>query len=271
MKRYPRYRVFAGSLTDATAKVDLAATYGKVGNAVNIWGYDNMAMLLAEIANNEGGVVKFFLAPSGSQPANSTGMYQLVAAAGTEVEVTVTQNVRHEYSLTGVSGKWLLVEGKGASSTTADLVAFLHAQELLGAYTGQDHEYGRGVGHGLIATNNIPIVATATTLTTDLTDVGLIVDVGGLSNLTLYVTNSGLQTGRINVYYEKSQAAPADTTTMWRLCGTNGAALNFDTLTAEKAAHPLLVSGARWLAIKAAGLTDATDIAVSVCGVAQGG
>lgn len=258
-------------MTDATAKADLAATYGKVGNAVCIWGYDNMAMFLAEIGNTEAGTVKFFINPDGTLPIVSTGMWQVATAAGAEIEVTVPQNTKIQYPLTGLSGKYLLLEGKGAVGATADLRAFLHAQELKAAHNAMDHQFGLGVGHGLIATNNIPIVATATALTTSPADVGLIVDVGGLSNLTLYVSNTGANTSRIQVYYEFELTKPSATSTMWRLAGTTGVALNFDTLTGEKTAFPLLVSGGRYMAIQAAGLVGATTIAVSVTGVAQGG
>lgn len=259
MRRFPVVRVIAGSLSDATAKADLAATYAKVGSAVGINGLDALSLRARELADSEDAVVKFFAAPDGAAPTSSTGMYQVVTAAGAEKELTVPQNTRKAYALTGLSGKYLLIEGKGASGTAADLCAFLYGQQRL------------DVGKSLIWTNKQDIIATATTVASSFTDIGSFLDICGLSNLTMYVYNSGSNPANINVYLDYSSTTrPTATTTMHALCAEDGAAVSFDTLAGERAAHVLGNVNARWLGIKAKYTTGTTDVVVYLTGVAQG-
>lgn len=258
-QRMPVVRTFAGSLTDATAKVDLTGSYAKVGSAVSVSGLDALSLRAREHANSEAAVVKFFLAHSGGVPASSTGMYQVVTAAGAEKELTVTQNTRKAYALTGLSAKYLLVEGKGASGTAADLSAFLYGQERL------------DMGKSLIVTQKFDIIATATTLGSSFTDVGAFIKTYGFTNLTLYVYNSGANPANINVYLDYSATTtPTATTTMHALCDETGAAISFDTLAGERAAHVLGNVNARYLGIKAKYTTGATNVVVYLTGVAQG-
>lgn len=265
MKRYPVYHTFAGSLDDITSKVDLAATYGKVGSAIKIYGLDEMNMILREQGNAEAAAVKFFLNHTGADPGPtaSTNEYQLVGTNGAEIEVTVTQNVRTCYPLQHVSGKWLLLEGKGASSTTADLSAFLFSNQCLDRFGSR------------IQTSALPILATATNLTGSYADVGNIVDIAGLSKLTLYVYNTGDITADIQVYIDKrfltTASAPTATTLFHRLAGTGGTATTFSTLTTERAAHPLAGASGTYLGIQAKGTGSGTaTITAYLTGVAQG-
>lgn len=266
MKRYPVYYTFAGSLSDTTSKVDLTGSYAKVGSAVKVFGLDEMNMVLREHANSENAVVKFFLNHTGADPGptSSTGLYQLVGTNGAEVEVTVTQNVRTCYPLQNVSGKWLLLEGKGASGTAADLSAFLFSNQCLDRFGSR------------IQTTVLPILATATNLSGSYADVGNVVDIAGLSNLTLYIYNSGDLTADIQVYIDKrflgSGSAPSATTSFHRLAGTGGTATTFSTLTTERAAHPLSGASGTWLGIqgKSTGTGTAATITAYLAGVAQG-
>lgn len=262
MRRMPVAKVFAGSLTTATTKVDLTASYALVGSAASIHGLDAMTLLLREHANSENAVVKFFVNPDGAQPTASTSMYQVVGTNGAETEVTVTQNTRQSYQLNGLSGRWLLVEGKGASSTGADLSAFLYAEEIL------------GLGKSLIQTNKLTILSTATQLTTSYADIGAFVDIGGLSNLTLYLrsTESGTDPADVKVFIDKASAAPTATTSLWPICVAAGTAIEYRVLTNERAAHPLGNVCGRWLGIqaKSTGAGTAATITVYLTGVAQG-
>lgn len=263
MLRYPVFKVFAGSLTTATSKVDLTASYALVGSAASIRELDEMNLLLREHANSENAVVKFYLAPDGSQPASSTGMYQLVTAStSAEIEVTVVQNTRQCYPLTGVSGRWLLLEAKGASSTGADLSAFLTAQERLGK------------GKSAIWANKLTIIGTTTELTTSYADIGNFVDIRGLSNLTLYLYNSvaGADPADVTVFIEKSNTQPSATTSLWPLDNTSGTILTFRALTQERSAHPLTGVSGSWLGIqaKSTGSGTAASITAYLTGIAQG-
>ena len=263
MKRYPVYHTFAGSLADATAKTNLTASYAKIGSSVNIFGLDDMNMIQREHGNTEALVTKFFVDHSGAQPSASTSMYQLVAVAGTEIEVTVTQNVRTCYPLQHLSGKWFLLEGKGAASTGGQISSFMFANQCLDRYASR------------IQTSVLPILATATNLTGTYADVGNVVDIAGLSHLTLYIYNTGDITADIQVYIDKrfltSASAPTATTLFHRLAGTGGTATTFSTLTTERAAHPLAGASGTWLGIQAKGTGAGTaTITAYLTGVAPG-
>ena len=235
LTRRPIISVIAGSKTDATAKVDLAGTYGVVGSAININGLHDGMLFERELANSEAANVKFYLSHTGSAPTSSTGMYQLCNADGTEIVSVVTQNTRRGYPLRGVSGKYLLTYGKGASSTAADLSAFL----------GGNHIYdNKAGGDSRLLGKSQALVASATNLTGSTADVGVAVDIRGLGNLTLYVNNTGDDNAVISVYAAFLAAEPTATTNMYPLADAAGNILTFTALATELAAFPLLnVSG----------------------------
>lgn len=233
---------FAGSKGDATAKADLAASYAKVGSAINISGALDPILHLRELANAENAVVKVFLAHTGSAPSSSTDMYQLVGTNGAEIEVTVPQNLRRAFPLAGVSGKYILLEGKGASSTTADLSAFMPSNYLFDNIAGGDSRF-LGYSHA--------IAATATNLSGSYADIGSAVRISGFSHLTLYVYNSGDQTADIQIYTSFGSSAPAATTNMYPWAVAAGTLVTLSTLTTERAAHPLVGVSGDYLMISA--------------------
>jgi hypothetical protein len=263
----PVNKTFAGSLSDATAKVDLTASYAKVGNTANIRELDAMTMLVREHANAENAVVKFFVLPDGAEPAASTAMYQVVGTNGAETELVVVQNTSEAFPLTGLSGRWFLLEGKGASSTTADLSAFMFAEEVLGK------------GKSAVWVNKLPILATSTQLTTSYADIGLFADISGLSNLTLYLqsTVGGTDPADVKVFIDKAYTdrtgtSGASTGLHPIVTAAAGAAIEYRVLTNERAAHPLGNVCGTWLMIqaKSTGVGTAATINAFLTGIAQG-
>ena len=252
----PQVKVWAGSVTSATAKVDLAATYGDVGSALDMNNMSNPTAYLAEIANAENAVVKWFLSPDPTQPTSSTGHYQLTNAAGAEIEVTIVQNTSQVYPL-NASAYWGMIQGKGAAGTDADLRAFL---------TGNFSHDGHG---SRMKVTKLTVISTATALTGTPTLTGNVVNIRGLSNLTLFVFNSDASvTGVLTPYVAFGANAPSSLANMYPLDGTNGTALTFSTLGTERAAHPLTGITGDWLGFAMSG--SGADVVVYVMGTVEG-
>lgn len=262
----PVHKTFAGSLSDAAAKVDLTATYAKIGNAASVRELDAMTMHLRELANLEALTAKFFVLPDGAEPAASTAMYQVVGTNGAEVEVVVLQNTRQIYTLNGLSARWFLLEAKGNTATNADLAAFMFAEQRLGK------------GKSAVWANKMPLIATNTQLTTSYADIGLFADIRGLSNLTLYLqsTVGGTDPADVKVFIDQSfsnrEGTAGASTGLFQMCGVSGAATEFRVLTNERAAHPLVNVCGTWLMIqaKSTGAGTAATINAFLTGIAQG-
>lgn len=247
-----KVKAIAGTVASASTKVDLTGSYADIGSAININGMCDPTLYLAEIANNENAVVKAFLSPDPTQPTASTNLYQLTNADGTEVEITIVQNTTQVYS-NPFAAHWLFLQGKGATSTTADLRAFIR-----GNYA---HD-GRG---SRFVQKKISIVSTATALTGSAALVGSIVDIRGLGNLTLYVYNSDASvTGVITPFVSFADTAPTALSSMYSLDVVAGTAKTFSTLATERAAHPLLNVSGNYLAL--AGSGNGADITAFLFG-----
>lgn len=204
----------------------LAATYGDVGAASKrIAGATGINLKLAEVANVENAVVKFFVSQNVTAPASTTPMFQVVAAAGTETEVTITKNTAQIFKLP-ISGEHFWMAAKGAVGTDADLTASLIANY---AYDPDGFKWQSA---------KKTFGSVATTVGASATQVGSILDIRGLGNITLFVTESGASVnGVITVYLSTGATPPADTTTMTALKNATPSVITFTTLAGELAAH----------------------------------
>lgn len=228
--------------------LSLAATYGNVGSAAKrIGGATDINLKLAEVVNTENAVVKFFVSPNVAAPASVTPMFQVVNAAGAETEVTITKNTAQMFALP-ISGEYFWMQGKGAVGTDADLTASLIANY---AYDPDGFKWQS-------AKKTFGSVATA--IGGSATQVGSVLDIRGLGNITLFVTESGGTNGVITVYLATGATAPADTTTMTALKNATPAAITFTTLANEKAAHFLGNLCADYIALTATGNTSALQV-----------
>lgn len=255
LRRRPQVAVIAGDKSVAATSVSVGAAYAVLGSGLNISGMVDAVAYLREHANTENGVIKFYLAKSGSVPSTNSGLYQLANTDGTEVEVTVTQNVRTLYPLQGVAAKYLLAYAKGAVGADADLSAFIVGNFM----------YDKRSQASRILGNETAILASATNLTGSYADLGSAIDIRGKGNITLFVDNSGDQKADIQVYTAFGASAPSATTTMYPLRNAAGTVTTFSTLTGEKAAHPLTNISGDYLFIqgKTTGAGTAT-VAVSI-------
>jgi hypothetical protein len=228
--------------------LSLAATYGNVGSAPKrIAGATDINLKLAEVVNTENAVVKFYVSANKTAPASVASMYQVTAAAGTETEVVITQNTAQMFALP-ISGEYFWMQGKGATGTNADLTASLIANY---AYDPDGFKWQS-------AKKTFGSVATA--IGGSATQVGSVLDIRGLGNITLFVTESGGTNGVITVYLATGATAPADTTTMTALKNATPAAVTFTTLANEKACHWLGNLCADYMALTATGNTAALQV-----------
>jgi len=219
------YAVRPNPVTLASA-LSLAGTYGNVGSAPKrIAGASGLNLKLAEVANSENAVVKFYVSQNVAAPAATTAMYQVVGVNGAETEVTITQNTAQIFKLP-ISGEHFWMQGKGAVGANADLTA-----SLIANYTYDPDGFK-------FQSANKTFGSVATTIGASATQVGSILDIRGLGNITLFVTESGESVnGVITVYLYNGASAPADTTTMTALKSSVPAVITFTTVAAEKAAH----------------------------------
>lgn len=247
----------AGTVASATTKVDLGAAYADVNAAVNMRNMHDPTLYLGEIANVENAAVKAFLSPEETQPAATTNLYQLVDAAGAEIEVTIVKNTTQVYSITGAAAKWLFLQGKGAVGADADLRAF-----LLG-------NFAQGGDGSRLKPMKIPIISTATALTATPTLTGSVVNIRGLGHLTLFVYNSDAAVNAVvTPYVSFGNTAPTELANMYSLDVVAGTAKAFTTLATERAAHPLLGISGDWLALACSG--NGADIIASAFGTLSG-
>jgi len=241
-------------LATATA---LGSSYGKIGSAINIEGMVDLTLHIAESGGSEGAVVRAYIAPSGDAPSSSSGLAQLVGANGAESEFTVAASEKRSFTLNNVSGKYLLLYGKGASSTTAQITAFV---------TGNQPTVNGQVVRPLAAT-----VLSATALTsTSYADKGSAINIEGMSDLTLHLTESGTTEGaKVKVFIAHTGSAPSATTALQAVSAEAGTPLEFIVLKGEKASHPLRGITGKYLMIQAADTTGGTGhatLAVTISG-----
>jgi hypothetical protein len=150
-----------------------------------------------------------------------------------------------------------MLAGQGALGATADLRAF-----LMGNFT---HD---GFGSRM-RMKKITLVSTATALGASPALVGNIVNIRGLSNLTLFVFNSdGAVNATITPYVSFAATAPTALSTMYSLDALAGTAATFVTLANERAAHPLTGITGDWLAL--AGSGNGADIVAYLMGTVEG-
>lgn len=236
--------------------LSLAATYGNIGSAPKrIAGATDINLKLAEVANSENAVVKFYVSPEKTAPTAIASMFQVVNAAGAETEVTITQNTAQMFALP-ISGEHLWLQGKGAAGTAADLTASLVANY---AYNPNGFKW---------ASAKKTFGSVATTIGASATQVGSILDIRGLGNLTLFVTEGGGVNGVITVYLYTGASAPADTTTMTALKNATPAVITFTTLANEKAAHFLGNLCADYIGLTATGQN--AEVQVDLYGTLNG-
>lgn len=247
-----KVKAIAGTVASASTKVDLTGSYADIGSAINVNGMKDPTFYLAEIANAENAVVKFFLSPDPTQPTASTSLYQLTDSSGAEIEVTIVQNTTQVYS-NPFAAYWVFLQGKGAVGTSADLRAFIR-----GNYA---HD-GRG---SRFVQKKISVVSTTTALTGSAALVGSIVDIRGLGNLTLFVYNSDASVNAtITPFVSFADTAPTALSQMYSLDQVSGASKTFVTLANERAAHPLLNVSGNYLAL--AGSGNGADITAFLFG-----
>lgn len=243
----PGFAIRPSPVTLASA-LSLAATYGNVGSAPKrIAGAKDINLKLAEVANVEAAAVKFYVSQNVMAPISVSTMYQVVAVAGTEIEVTVAQNAAQMYDLL-ISGEHFWMQGKGAVGTNADLTASLI----------QNYAYDPDGFKWQSAKKTFGSVATA--IGGSATQVGSILDIRGLGNITLFVTESGGTNGVITVYLATGATAPVDTTTMTALENASSAVITYTTLLNEKAAHWIGNVCADYIGLTATGNTSALQV-----------
>ena len=256
LRMRPQVKVFAGSKTVAATKTDLTASYVDVNSAIDVHGMSNPTLFLEEIANVENAVVNVFLSPDVAQPTVSTVLHQLVDAAGAEIEITIVKNTTQCYGIQAAA-HWMMIQGKGAVGTSADLRAFLSGN------FGQD---GRGLR---LRIAKIVVNSVAQALTGSEVIIGSPINIRGLSDLTMFVQNTdGSVTGTIHPYVSWGASQPAGISVMYSQDVVAGTAKSYDTLASEYAAHPLLGVSGDWLAL--AGSGNGADLIVSVMGNVAG-
>jgi len=250
-------KAFAGSKDDAALKADLAASYADVGSAIDICGADSLNLFAAEIANSEDANLKLFAAKDAAQPTASTNLYQLVGKDGAEVVLTVGQNTEEIYSLSNLSAAWLMLQGQGAVGANADLRSFLWGN------------FQHGQDGSRIKSAPINIASVATALGASAAQVGSIVDVRGLGNLSLFVHNSdGAVNATIRVYGSWADSQPSALSSMYGQKDASGSLLTYVTLANERAVHPLDGFSADWIGIDGSG--NGADVTVAVMGTPSG-
>jgi hypothetical protein len=254
MGKILRVPVRKSILATATA---LGASYGKIGSAINIEGMVDLTLHIAESGGSEGAVVRAYIAASGDAPSSSSGLFQLVGANGAESEFTVAASELRSFPLYNLSGKYLLLYAKGSSSTTAQITAFVTGN--LPAVNGQ-------VIRPLAST-----VLSATALTsTSYADKGSAVNIEGMSDLTLHLTESGTTEGaKVKVFIAHTGSAPTATTSLQAVSAEAGTSLEFTVLKGEKASHPLRGITGKYLMIQAADTTGGSGhatLAVTISG-----
>jgi len=240
----------------ATA-TSLGSSYGKIGNAINIQGMTGLTLHLHESANQENAVVKPYIAISGNAPTSNSGLYQLVDSTGAEIEFTVLQNERASFDLKGLSGRYILFYGKGATGTNADITAFL---------TGNKPRIDGQVPEPL----NSQILAATEISSTSYADKGNAINIHGYSDLCLHVAESGTSEGaKIKVFVSHTGNAPTATTNLQQFVGDNGAELEFTVLKGEKASFPLTGLTGKYLMVqvkKTTGGSGNATVAIDITG-----
>ncbi len=254
MGKILRLPVRKSILATATA---LGASYGKIGSAINIEGMVNLTLHIAESGGSEGALVRAYLSTSGDAPTSNSGLFQLVGAAGAESEFTVAASEKRSFALYNVSGKYLLLYAKGASSTTAQITAFV---------TGELPTVNGQVVRPLAAT----IMSAAALTSTSYADKGSAVNIEGMSELTLHLNESGTTEGaKVKAFLAHTDSAPSATTSLQEVSAEAGTPLEFTVLKGEKASHPLRGITGKYLMIQAKDTTGGTGhatLAVTVSG-----
>lgn len=229
---------------ELAADLSLAATYGNVGSApVSIAGGRDITLKLGENANAEDAVVRAYVSNANTAPTAVASMFQVVGVAGAETEITITQNTSQIFQLP-ITGKWLWLNAKGAVGTGADLDASMFIN-----YGYDDH-----LQKFTSATK--PFSAAAVVVGASATQIGSVLDIRGLGDLTLYVTESGGVNGVISVFFLNSDAEPLFAN-MVQLKSVVPAAVTFTTVANEKAAHYIGNVCADYMAISATGQNSA--------------
>lgn len=254
MGKILRVPVRKSILATATA---LGSSYGKIGSAINIEGMVNLTLHIAESGGSEGALVRVYVAPSGSAPSSSSGLSQLVGTNGAESEFTVAASGVASFSLNHVSGKYLLLYAKGASSTAAQITAFL---------TGELPTVNGQIVRPLAAT----VMSAAALSSTSYADKGSAVNIEGMSDLTLHLTESVTTEGaKVKVFVAHAGSAPSATNDLSTFSAEAGTALEFTVLKGEKASHPLPGLTGKYLMIQAKDTTGGTGhatLAVTISG-----
>lgn len=242
-------------LATATA---LTASYADIGSAINIEGMTNLCLHCKQTTGSVNALVKPFVLPTGSTPTATTAMYQYVTpTTGAEIELTTLDGEYAAHPLNGVSGKYLMFQGKNSSGTDGTLTAF-----VTGNRTFKD-------GH-LVGPLNTSICS-ATELTSSYADIGTAgTDVWGYGDLTLHVYESGgTDNALIKVFVAHTGSAPSATTAMDQYVATAGTEVELKVLMGERAALPLTGLHGKWIMIQAKDAGDGSDhatIAVRVTG-----
>lgn len=221
--------------------LSLAAAYGNVGSSpTTISGARGLTLKLEEVANTEAASVKFYVSPEQAAPTAVASMFQVVGTDGAETEVTVAQNAAQMYNI-GIAAEHFWMQGKGAVGTDADLTA-----SLWGNYSYDSDKFKWESAKKTFG-------SVATSVGASATQIGSILDVRGLGNLTLFVTESGSVNGVITVFLATGASAPTDTTTMTALEDASSSVITFTTLADEKAAHYIGDVSADFIGLTATG------------------
>jgi hypothetical protein len=128
--------------------------------------------------------------------------------------------------------------------------------------------YGHDEKLWKFTSEKIPFSSAAVAIGGSATQVGSVLDVRGLGDLTLYVTESGGVNGVITVYFGNADSQPADTTSMTAYKNASSSVITFTTLANEKAAHFIGNLCADWIALTATG--NGAELLVDLYGTLNG-
>jgi len=251
MKRIP---VRKSILATTTA---LAATYTKIGSAINVEGMVDLCLHIAETGGAEGALVKIYSSLSGSAPTTNSGMYQDANTDGTEKVYTIAASGIISIPI-NISAKYLLLYAAGASGgTNASITCFI---------TGS-----RPQPDGLISKQlNSTVLSAASLTSASLADKGVAVNIEGYSDLTLHLSETvGTEGAKVRAFVAHTGSAPTATAALHTHSVLAGTAVDNTVLKGEKASFALKGLTGKYLMIQAAktavGAGNAT-LAVTITG-----
>ena len=103
------------------SSTELSSTsYADKGNVINIEGYDNLTLHVAETGTTEGASIKVFVAHTGDAPTATTNLQQFTDKDGAELEFTVLKGEKASFPLEGLTGKYLMIQAKKTAVGTGN-------------------------------------------------------------------------------------------------------------------------------------------------------